>query len=398
VRRATCSPSTAWGTGLPNDDRRREWGGREWGGRDWGTGAWQPPRGRPPWWPEGEAWPPERPEAWRALRRRFARRAAGFAVIVLVSLLVITAALSWLLTTLFGGGWVAAVLLAAVILAFAVMARRLVGSVRGAAAPMSELIEASARVEAGQFGAQVHERGPREVRTLTRAFNAMSARLAESDAERRRLLADVSHELRTPLTVIQGNVEGILDGLYPADRAILERIVAETRHLERLIDDLRTLSTADAGALALQREPTDLGAVAAELVLGFEPQAASAGISLLVDAAEGLRDLELDPLRVRQVVTNLMSNALRHTPAGGRVTVAVSDEGGDQVLRVVDTGTGMDADAAAHAFDRFWRSADSPGAGLGLAIARDLVVAHGGEMSLESSVGAGTTVTCRFRG
>jgi signal transduction histidine kinase len=262
---------------------------------------------------------------------------------------------------------------------------------------MSELIEASARVEAGQFGTQVPERGPGEVRTLARAFNAMSTRLAEADAERRRLLADVSHELRTPLTVIQGNVEGILDGLYPADRAILERILAETQHLERLIEDLRTLSMADAGALALQREPTDLGGLAGEVVAGFEPQAASGAVTLTMEAADGLPDLELDPLRVRQVITNLVSNALRHTPAGGRVTVSVSADGDDQLLAVADTGGGMDADAASHAFDRFWRTPDSPGAGLGLAIARDLMVAHGGGIALDSTAGIGTTVVCRFR-
>jgi signal transduction histidine kinase len=314
-----------------------------------------------------------------------------------LSLVLITAAISWLLTTLFGGGWVSAVLLAAVIIVFATLARRVVRSLRLAVAPMGELIEASARVEAGQFGTQVPERGPGEVRTLARAFNAMSTRLAEADAERRRLLADVSHELRTPLTVIQGNVEGILDGLYPADRAILERILAETQHLERLIEDLRTLSMADAGALALQREPTDLGGLAAEVVAGFEPQAASGAVTLTVEAADGLPDLELDPLRVRQVITNLVSNALRHTPAGGRVTVSVSADGDDQVLAVADNGGGMDADAASHAFDRFWRTPDSPGAGLGLAIARDLMVAHGGEIALESTVGIGTTVVCRFR-
>jgi len=242
----------------------------------------------------------------------------------------------------------------------------------------------------------VTERGPRELRSLARAFNAMSGRLAESDAERRRLLADVSHELRTPLTVIQGNIEGMLDGLYPADQAHLDRVLAETHQMERLIDDLRTLSLADAGALVLHREPTDLGALAAEVVAAFAPQAEAAGVALGVEDAADVGELEVDPLRVRQVIANLVSNALRHTPTGGRVTVGVATDGSDRTLTVADTGEGMDADAAAHAFERFWRSADSTGAGLGLAIVRDLVTAHGGSVELHTAPGEGTRVVCRF--
>ena len=312
-------------------------------------------------------------------------------------LVLLTAAVVWLLTTLIGAGWFSAVLAVALIGMFMLLARRVVRSVHLAAAPMSELIEASARVEAGQFGTQVPERGPGELRTLARAFNAMSTRLAETDAERRRLLADVSHELRTPLTVIQGNIEGILDGLYAPDRTILERILAETHQLERLIEDLRTLSMADAGALALQREPTDLGALAADVVAAFQPQAGMGRVALTVEAVDGLPDLELDPLRVRQVITNLVSNALRHTPADGRTTVAVGSSADGQVLSVTDTGSGMDPESASHAFDRFWRSSDSPGAGLGLAIARDLMRAHGGDVELRSALGEGTTVICLFR-
>jgi len=317
--------------------------------------------------------------------------------VLVLFLVLLTAAVVWLLTTLIGAGWFSAVLAVALIGMFMLLARRVVRSVHLAAAPMSELIEASARVEAGQFGTQVPERGPGELRTLARAFNAMSTRLAETDAERRRLLADVSHELRTPLTVIQGNIEGILDGLYAPDRTILERILAETHQLERLIEDLRTLSMADAGALALQREPTDLGALAADVVAAFQPQAGMGRVALTVEAVDGLPDLELDPLRVRQVITNLVSNALRHTPADGRTTVAVGSSADGQVLSVTDTGSGMDPESASHAFDRFWRSSDSPGAGLGLAIARDLMRAHGGDVELRSALGEGTTVICLFR-
>ncbi len=142
---------------------------------------------------------------------------------------------------------------------------------------MGDLIEASGRVEAGELDVQVPERGVREVRALARAFNNMSSRLSATERERRRLLAEVSHELRTPLTVISGNVEAMIDGVYPADREHLERIAVEARQLERLIDDLRTLSLAETGQLPLQREPTDVAALAREVVEGFEAEADSLG-------------------------------------------------------------------------------------------------------------------------
>jgi signal transduction histidine kinase len=271
---------------------------------------------------------------------------------------------------------------------------RVVRGVRQSVVPLGELIEASARVEAGQFGTQVAERGSGEVRSLARAFNAMSARLAETDEQRRVLLAEVSHELRTPLTVIQGNVEGMLDGLYPTDRAHLERIQAETRHLEQLIEDLRTLSLADAGALPLHREPSDLGDIARDVIAGFEPQASAGRVTTAVEAPDDLPEMEVDPRRIHQVIANLVSNALRHTPEGGRVTVSVQVEPDAVTLAVADTGSGMTADAAAHAFDRFWRSGEAAGAGLGLAIVRDLVRAHGGDVSISSTPGSGTTVSC----
>jgi two-component system sensor histidine kinase BaeS len=326
------------------------------------------------------------------------RRAAGFIVFMLVVFVVVATAIVWLLSTAFGPNWFTAVVAIVLLLILARVVGGVVRSARLAMTPMSDLIEAAARIEGGELGTTVSERGPRELRSLARAFNAMSGRLAESDAGRRRLLADVSHELRTPLTVIQGNVEGMLDGLYPADRAHLERVLAETHQMERLIEDLRTLSLADAGALVLHREPTDLGALAAEVAAAFAPQAEAAGIDLEVEDVGDVGDVELDPLRVRQVVTNLVSNALRHTPRGGRITVRVASQGQDRTLTVTDNGEGMDADAAAHAFDRFWRSADSTGAGLGLAIVRDLVTAHGGSVDLRSAGGEGTRVVCRFPG
>ena len=329
------------------------------------------------------------------MRRRFARRMAGFAVAFIIVISLVIVAIAWLVGTLVRQDIVSSILPAIAVLVALIVIARLTRGVRGAAAPLGDLMEASARVEAGEVGAQVEVRGPREIRALARAFNSMSSRLASDTDQRRRFLADVSHELRTPLTVIQGSVEGMLDGLYPADRPHLERLLAETHQLERLVDDLRTLSLTDADALELHRDVIDLGAVAADVVAGFEPQASTAGVTLATDL-EDVPPLSLDGRRVRQVIGNLLSNAIRHTPHGGRVTLRVRRIGGAAELEVTDTGAGMDADAAARAFDRFWRAGDTAGAGLGLAIVRDLVRAHGGEVSLESAPGAGTVVRCRF--
>ena len=195
--------------------------------------------------------------------------------------------LAWLLTALFDQAIVSAIVPAIALLIGLLIVMRMLRGVRRAAAPLGDLIEASGRLEAGEVGDQVEVRGPREIRALVQAFNSMSARLAADTEERRRLLADVSHELRTPLTVIQGNVEGMLDGLYPTDRPHLERVLVEARQLERLVEDLRTLSLADAGALPLHREPTDLGVLAADVVAGFEPQAGEGGVDLSVEAEHG---------------------------------------------------------------------------------------------------------------
>ena len=326
--------------------------------------------------------------------RRFAMAVTLF-VVVIVSLIVGAA---WLIGTLLGQQVLSAVVPAIGLVIGLLILVRLVRAVWRDAAPLGDLIEASERVEAGQVGTQVRVRGPREVRSLANAFNAMSARLAADTEERRRLLADVSHELRTPLSVIQGNVEGMIDGLYPTDRVHLERLLAETRQMERLVEDLRTLSLADAGALALHRESVDLAHLAAEVVAGFAPKAEEAGIALAADPADAPDrvPVAIDPTRVRQVIGNLVTNALRHTPAGGAVTVRAVADGALVVLEVTDTGEGMDEDAAGRAFDRFWRRDAAGGAGLGLAIVRDLVEAHGGSVELSSVAGQGTTVRCRF--
>src|SRR6185295_2114973 len=215
-----------------------------------------------------------------------------------------------------GGGIAAFIPLTIVVLLLFGTAAR---GFRRFAAPLGDLIDAAENVEAGNYSVRVRARGPRELRSLASAFNSMSGRLESSERERRRLLADVTHELRTPLTIMQGNLEALLDGVYPADPAHLEPILDETRVLSRLVDDLRTLSMAEAGALALHRETTDIGELVDDSVASFQTQADSAGIALTAETDGELPQIEVDPLRIREVLMNLLSNALRFTPRGGTV-------------------------------------------------------------------------------
>jgi signal transduction histidine kinase len=221
----------------------------------------------------------------------------------------------------------------------------------------------------------------------------MTERLATDEERRRNLLADVTHELRTPLAVIRGNLEGLMDGLYPRDEEHLRPIVEETKVMARLLDDLQMLSTAEAGALRLRREPTAPSELLDDAVGAFRPAADDAGVRLDLIAAPGLPLVSVDRVRIAEVLANLLSNALRHTPDGG--TIAVSATRGDQTveIEVANTGPGIAPDDLPHVFERFARSPDSRGAGLGLTIAKSLVEAHGGRIGVESVLGEGARFT-----
>ena len=275
---------------------------------------------------------------------------------------------------------------------------------RRAGVSLDELVDAARRVEDGDYTTRVAEpvtrRGP--LRQLVRGFNSMAARLEVEAEQRRRLLADVSHELRTPLTVIQGNIEAILDGVHEADDANLEAILDETHVLARLVDDLRTVALSESGNLPLHREPTDLSVLAAEAVSSFQPAADAADVRLEVAVDDAVPLLDVDPVRIREVFSNLVANALRHTPGGGSIDVSATttSDGNDVEVVVRDTGSGIDPALLPHVFDRFAKAADSRGSGLGLAIARGLVEAHGGTIEVESTQAGGTQsggTTFRFR-
>jgi signal transduction histidine kinase len=258
--------------------------------------------------------------------------------------------------------------------------------------PVGSLVEAAGRIEAGDYSAQVAETGAPDMRSVARAFNAMSARLKASDEQRRSFLADVAHELRTPLSVIRGQAEAIADGVYPGDAAHVAPILDAAQALDRLVEDLRTLVLTDAGSLALQKEPTDLGALAVETVDSFKVQSEAAGIALSTDIADNPPSVEVDPARIRGVIGNLLSNAIRHTPAGGAVTVGVSTSGDGVVITVADSGVGIPPELLPRVFERFAKGAGSSGSGLGLAIVHDIVSAHGGKVEVESNAGSGTRV------
>ena len=265
---------------------------------------------------------------------------------------------------------------------------------RGVGPPLDALVDAAGKVEQGDYTARVPEitRGPRELRDLVRAFNTMTARLEVDETQRRRLLADVSHELRTPLAVIQGNAEAIIDGVYPADAEHLGTILDETRVLSRLIEDLRTLSLAEAGTLALHREPTDLSIVAAEVGRSFEQLATTAGANIELVVPDDLPLLDVDPIRIREVLANLVSNALRYVGPGGTVRITGRTSERAVVLDVADDGPGIPAELLPTVFDRFAKSPESRGTGLGLAIAKAIVEAHRGRISAGRSIAHANTI------
>jgi signal transduction histidine kinase len=263
---------------------------------------------------------------------------------------------------------------------------------RRTAAPIADVMEAARRLEGGDYGVRVRVRGAPDVRRLAGTFNAMAERLETSERHRRDLLSDLAHELRTPLMVIQGLAEGILDGLYQPDPSQLGKILDQTRVMARLLEDLQTLSKVESGVLQLHRERVEPRTLVDNVVEAFKAQATAAGLSLRAQVSDGLPELDVDRVRIGEVLSNLMVNTLRYTRSGGEVIVGAGEAGLGVELWVTDTGTGIPQDQIPHVFERFAKSKDSAGTGLGLAIAKGLVHAHGGTISVESRPGEGTTI------
>jgi len=351
---------------------------RQWGG---------PPRERPPWYPQDRPWPPQ---------RRWGRRGPP-ALVFRLGCLVLTALFALALLSSLAVGWLAGrfgVLPVATFVAvfFLIVFAGAGSGLRRVTRPMDGLIDAAGRIERGDYSATVPEYGPRQMRSVARAFNSMSARLKASDEQRRSFLADVVHELRTPLAVIRGQAEGIADGVYPADAEHLSPIVDATHSLEMLVEDLRALALTDTGSLALNREPVDPAELVNESVASFQGQADESGVKLAGEAPGDLPAIDVDPTRMRSALGNVIANAIRHTPSGGSISVSAAAAAGRITIAVADTGEGIEPAMLPHVFERFVKGAGSKGSGLGLAIAHDITVAHGGTIDIESTVDKGTTV------
>lgn len=353
------------------------------------------PRSKPAWWPEGEAWPPAR---WPQQRRW--RGPGCFGTLIFLTFVLLACVGASTLFSQITTGSTASPSFIGIFISLLGLLALMIGAAgvfyvtstyRKASRPLSELIDATERIERGDFSVRVTESGPGVLRSLARTFNSMAERLQQNEATRRNLLADVTHELRTPLTIIQGNLEGVLDGIYARDDAHLAPILEETRVMSRLIDDLRTLSLAEAGALSLQKENTDLSALVRDAVAAFASPANDAHVELHVKADEVVM-VNVDELRIRAVLNNLLANALRYTPAGGSISVSVQREENKVRVEVSDTGSGIAPEVLPFVFDRFYKGRDSSGTGLGLAIAKQLVQAHGGEIHAESALDQGTRI------
>lgn len=260
--------------------------------------------------------------------------------------------------------------------------------VRQITRPLVDLTHASRRIAHGELDVRVPVISTDEVGELTETFNQMAASLEKQETLRRNLMADIAHELRTPLTGIQGAVEAMQDGVFPADAENLEALHTEVLLLNRLVDDLRTLANAEAGQLVLEMAPVDLTELCRRQVSALQPRAAERSVTLMLHAPAHA-STQADGQRLNQVLLNLLDNALRHTPAGETVRVSLHADAAALYITVTDSGPGISPADLPYVFDRFYRGDRSRarmtgGSGLGLAIARQLVAAHGGRIWVDS--------------
>ena len=280
--------------------------------------------------------------------------------------------------------------------------------------PMADIFSAIDSIAEGDLTARVSENYPRQFGLLARRFNHMVDELERAEQQRRNLTADIAHELRTPLHIIQGNLEGILDGVYEPNPENINNTLDETKLLARLVNDLQTLSLAEAGQLPLHPTRFLLADLMEDLTSSFSSQASSLGISLQTNIHDPSKEITADYDRLNQVLSNLISNAIRHTPRGETISLAtdiVPVEGsipsgtpfGDGIrIAVKDTGSGISAEDIPFIFDRFWRGSKSRtervNSGLGLAIAKQLIHAHHGTIEVQSKIGEGTTFIIELPG
>jgi len=266
-------------------------------------------------------------------------------------------------------------------------------------APLNDLATGAAAIARRELATRVPVRGSVETRAVAQSFNHMASELEQAEGLRQQLLADVAHELRNPLHVLRGNLQAIFDGVYPLNQAEVSRLLDQTDQLTRLVNDLHELALAEARQLPLDRQPLNLGLLVKDTAADFQALAAAEGVALRVELLGVPPTVEVDAARIRQMLQNLVVNALRHTPRGGNVLVSVGRAGDTAEVIVRDSGQGIAPEHLPQVFDRFFRTdgardREHGGAGLGLAIVKAIVEAHSGSVAVASAgVGQGSTFT-----
>jgi signal transduction histidine kinase len=269
--------------------------------------------------------------------------------------------------------------------------------------PIRELTRAAHAISQGDLSQRVSVRSQDELGELAEAFNKMSSELSRSVNTRKQMTADIAHELRTPLSLILGHAEAVHDGVLPPTPENFEIIREEAARLEQLVNDLRTLSLADAGELSITLQIVEPEKLLNEVAALYQYRTQAKNITLQLEIAAPLPTLEVDPGRMTQVLTNILDNALRHTPEGGRIVLSAHRSGDQVELAIQDSGPGVPAGMLERIFERFYRTdsarqrADG-GSGLGLAIAKSIVLAHNGQVSAESEPGQGLKIRIRLPG
>jgi signal transduction histidine kinase len=268
--------------------------------------------------------------------------------------------------------------------------------------PVHDLTGAAQTLAAGGLSYRVQVRGDDELASLGRAFNQMAESLQQAEQSRRDMTADIAHELRTPLAVQRAHLEAIQDGIYPLNRETLEPILEQNHTLARLVEDLRTLALADSGQLTLNRTPNNLSELVKHVIERFKPQTDARQVELRLQPAQaGLPLVSIDPVRIEQVISNLVTNALRYTPEKGSIILLLERSLGAVLLSIRDSGPGIPAEVLPHIFERFYRaghsrSREEGGTGIGLAIARHLAEAHGGKLTASNHPQGGAVFTLRL--
>jgi signal transduction histidine kinase len=265
--------------------------------------------------------------------------------------------------------------------------------------PIRELTSATHKMANGNFGQQVPVRSRDEIGELASSFNKMNDDLAHSFNLRKQMTADIAHELRTPLSLIIGHAEAVHDGVLPPSAENFEIIREEAERLEKLVNDLRTLSLADAGELSVDFQPVDVNKLLGDIQSHYLTPFNQKQIALKVQPAPGILSANLDPIRFAQVITNILDNALRYTPQNGQVTISAKQVENEIEISITDNGEGVTSDEAVHLFDRFYRTdesrtrgSDAGGSGLGLAIAKSIIEMHKGRIWADSEKGKGLKV------